>query len=82
MILSKCVVCDSTKLRFIKKQEAGGLLSNIRLKTPLKPCCTLEKAYCFMFSTETASKNMTFKKHPEVKTTSRLKCMPVFVFSL
>ena len=32
---SKCVVCGSTKSRFIKEQEAEGLLSNLRIKTPL-----------------------------------------------
>ena len=35
MILSKCAVCGSKKSRFIKKQEASGILSNVSLKTPL-----------------------------------------------
>ena len=35
MILSKCVTCGSKKSRFIKNQEAKGLLSNLGLKTPL-----------------------------------------------
>ena len=35
MILSKCAICGSQKLEFIKKQEASGRLSNLRLKTPL-----------------------------------------------
>ena len=35
MLLSKCAICDSKKPRFIKKQEAKGLLSNLGLKTPL-----------------------------------------------
>ena len=35
MLLSKCAICGSEKSRFIKKQEAKGLLSNIDLKTPL-----------------------------------------------
>ena len=34
MLLSKCTVCDSKKLRFIKEQEASWLLSNVGLKTP------------------------------------------------
>ena len=29
MILSKCPICRSKKSRFIKKQEAKGLLSNL-----------------------------------------------------
>ena len=33
MLLSKWPMCDSKKLRFIKKQEAGGLLSNLILTT-------------------------------------------------
>ena len=36
MILSKYPVCDAKKSRFIKKQEAERLLSNLDLKTPLK----------------------------------------------
>ena len=33
MLLSTCEVCDSKELKFIKEQEASGLLSNLRLKT-------------------------------------------------
>ena len=29
MILSKCALCDGKKSRFIKKQEAKGLLSKL-----------------------------------------------------
>ena len=35
ILASKCGTCDSKKSRFIKKQEAKGLLSNLGLKTPL-----------------------------------------------
>ena len=35
MLLSKCAICDSKRLRFIKKQEASGILSSLGLKTPL-----------------------------------------------
>ena len=35
MLLSKCRVCDSTKSKFIKQQEASGLLSSWGIKTPL-----------------------------------------------
>ena len=36
MLLSKCVMCSSKKLRFIKKQEASRiLLSRLGVKTPL-----------------------------------------------
>ena len=35
MILSKCAICDSKRSRFIKKQEAKGLLSNLSVRTPL-----------------------------------------------
>ena len=34
MFLSKCAICGSKKIRFIKKQ-AKRLLGNIGLKTPL-----------------------------------------------
>ena len=35
MILSKCNICNSKKSKFIKKQQANGLLSNLSVKTPL-----------------------------------------------
>ena len=35
MLLSKCAVCDSKKSRFIKNQEAKGLLGNLDVRTPL-----------------------------------------------
>ena len=35
MILSKCATCGGKISRFIKKQEAKGLLSNLGLRTPL-----------------------------------------------
>ena len=35
MILSKCAICGSKKSKFIKKQEAKGLLSNLGIRTPL-----------------------------------------------
>ena len=34
-ILSKCAICGSKKSRFIKNQEAKGLLGNLGAKTPL-----------------------------------------------
>ena len=35
MILLKYAICDNKKSRFIKNQEAKGLLSDFGLKTPL-----------------------------------------------
>ena len=35
IILSKCAICGSKKSRFIKNQEAKGLLSNLGVRTPL-----------------------------------------------
>ena len=35
MLSSKCAICASKKSRFIKEQEARGLLSNLGLKSPL-----------------------------------------------
>ena len=48
----------------------------------LKRYCTTQKAYNFIFLTETPSRNMTFKKNPQVKNTSRSEIMLGFVFSL
>ena len=33
--LSKCAICGSKKSKFIKKQEAKELLSNLGIRTPL-----------------------------------------------
>ena len=35
MISSKCTIRGSKKSRFIKKQEASGILSNLGLRTPV-----------------------------------------------
>ena len=35
MILSKCAIWNSKKSRFIKNQEAKGLLSNLGVRKPL-----------------------------------------------
>ena len=34
-ILSNCAICRSKKSRFIKDQEAKGLLSSLGVRTPL-----------------------------------------------
>ena len=41
MLLSKCEVCDSKKSKFIKEQEASGLLSSLGIKTPLNKILSL-----------------------------------------
>ena len=33
MLLSKCAVCDTKTMKFIKEQEAIGLLSSLGIKT-------------------------------------------------
>ena len=35
MIQSNCATCDSKKSRFIKEQQAMGILNNLDIKTPL-----------------------------------------------
>ena len=35
LIQSKCSVCGTKMSRFVKKQDAKGLLSNLGIKTPL-----------------------------------------------
>ena len=35
MLSSKCAVCSSKKLRFMKEQEAKEILSSLGLKIPL-----------------------------------------------
>ena len=41
MISSKCAMCGSKKSKFIKKQEAKGLLSNLGIRTPLSKIAIL-----------------------------------------
>ena len=35
MIQSNCATCESKRSRFIKEQQAMGILSNLGIKTPL-----------------------------------------------
>ena len=35
MLLLKCAICGSEKSKFIKKQEASGILNSLGLKTLL-----------------------------------------------
>ena len=35
LMQSKCSVCGTKKSRFVKEQDAKGLLSNFGIKTPL-----------------------------------------------
>ena len=35
MVLWECAICDSKKPRFVKNQEAKGLLGNLDVRTPL-----------------------------------------------
>ena len=35
IILSKCAICGGKKSKFIKNQEAKGLLSSLGIRTPL-----------------------------------------------
>ena len=41
MILSKCTICCSKKSRFIKNQEAKGLLINLDIRAPLSKASVL-----------------------------------------
>ena len=35
LMQSKCSICKAKKSRFVKEQDAKGLLSNLGIKTPL-----------------------------------------------
>ena len=35
MLSSKCINCGNKKSRFVKRQDAKGLLSNLGIKVPL-----------------------------------------------
>ena len=42
MLLSMCVVCNGKKSKFIKEQEASGLLSSLGIKAPLNKVSLLD----------------------------------------
>ena len=44
MILSKCAIYNAKKSKFIKKEEAKVLLSNLGIRTPLSKIPLLEDA--------------------------------------
>ena len=46
-MLSKCVICGSKKSKFIKEQQAKGLLSNLGIRTPLYEIPLLGDIFCF-----------------------------------
>ena len=48
MILSKCAICGSKKSKFINRQEAKGLLSNLGIKTPLSKIPVLSDILVWM----------------------------------
>ena len=45
---SKCAVSGSKKSRFMKEQEAKGLLSNLGIKTPLSKIPLLGNLLCYL----------------------------------
>ena len=48
MILSKYAICGSKKSRFIKNQEAKGLLTNLGVRTPLSKVPILARYFVLM----------------------------------
>ena len=51
MLLSKCAVCDSEKSKFIKNQEASGLLSSLGIKTSLNKIPLLSPLLFYNYQT-------------------------------
>ena len=46
---SKCAECGIEESRFVKEQEAKGLLSNLRIKTPLSKIPLLNVLFWMQF---------------------------------
>ena len=46
MLLSKCALCDSKKLKFIKEQETSGLSSSLEIKTPFNKINSVSHLLC------------------------------------
>ena len=50
IILSKCAACGDKKTKFIKKQEANGLLNNLGIRTLLSKIPILRDIFfCMQF---------------------------------
>ena len=45
LMQSKCSVCKNKKSRFVKEQDAKGLLSNLKIKTRLSKISLLNVLY-------------------------------------
>ena len=45
LMISKCAICGSRKSKFIKKQDAKGILSSLGIKTPLSKITILGDAF-------------------------------------
>ena len=50
MILSKCAICGSNKSKFIKEQEAKGLLGNLGIRIPLSKIPILVDIFFLKYS--------------------------------
>ena len=46
ILSSKCAVCGNKKSRFIKEQEASGILSSVGIRTPLSKIPGLGDIFC------------------------------------
>ena len=46
MILSKCSICSSRKIKLVKRQEASGILSSVGIRSPLSKIPVLGDIYC------------------------------------
>ena len=62
MMLSKCVICGSKKSKFIKKQEASGILSYVGIRTPLNKIPVLVISYFECNSSENYKMNDIINK--------------------
>ena len=45
MILSKCAICGNKKSKFVKKQEASGILSSVGIRTLLSKIPVLDDIF-------------------------------------
>ena len=46
MLLSKCTLDNNKKSKFIKERETSGLLSSLRIKTPLSKIPLVDPLLC------------------------------------
>ena len=72
---SQCSICGNKKRRFVKKQEAKGILSSLGIKTPLSKIPGLNILFLYNRIVKTNKANSIINKFLLAGTNLSLKCI-------